>query len=71
MSYMMWDRMNVVIHEEELRLWILGPVYTMDQDVVLGHCKSVDWLLNSSRDHFGFHQGENGRVTMEVEVPIS
>jgi hypothetical protein len=29
---MMWDRMNIVIHEEELRVWILGPVYTMDQD---------------------------------------
>jgi hypothetical protein len=34
-----------------------------------GICKSVDWLLNSSQDHCGLHQGKNGRVTMEVEVP--
>ena len=46
-----------------------GSVYAMDHEVVPGHCnKSVDWLLNSSRDHFGLHQGEHGRVTMEVEV---
>ena len=41
----------------------------MDQEVFPGRCKSVDWLLNSSRDHFGLHQGKNGKVTMEVEVP--
>ena len=41
----------------------------MDQVVVPWCCKSVDWLLNSSLDHFGLHQGKNDRVTMEVEVP--
>ena len=47
----------------------LGLVYTMDQEVIPGRCKSIDWLLNSSWDLFGLHQGKNGRVTMEVEVP--
>ena len=28
-----------------------------------------DWLLNSSQDHFGLHQGKNVRVTMEFKVP--
>ena len=32
-----------------------GLSYTMDHEVGLGRCKSVDWLLNSSRDHFGLH----------------
>jgi hypothetical protein len=40
----------------------------MDQEVVFGQCKSIDWLLNSPKDHFGLHQGKNGRVTMKVEV---
>ena len=39
----------------------------MDQEVVREHCKRVDWVL--SRDHFGLHQGKNGRVIMEVKVP--
>ena len=38
----------------------------MDHDVVPGCCKSIDWLLNSSWDHFGLHQGKNGSVAMEV-----
>jgi hypothetical protein len=50
------------------RLWYLGVVYTMDHEVVPRPCKSVDWLLNSSHDHFGLHQGKNVGVTMEVEV---
>ena len=41
----------------------------MDHEVVPRHCKIFDWLLNLSRDHFGLHQGENVRVTMEFEVP--
>ena len=41
----------------------------MDQEVVPGCCKSVDWLLNSFRDHFGLHHGKHGKVTMKVEVP--
>ena len=40
----------------------------MDQEVVLGRCKSDNWLLNSSLDHFGLHQEKNGRVVMKVEV---
>ena len=43
-------------------------VYTMDHEVVPWPCKICDWLLNSSWDHFGLHQGRNVRVTMEVEV---
>ena len=41
----------------------------MDHEVVPGSCKSIDWLLNSSQDHFGLHQEKNVRVIMEVEVP--
>ena len=36
----------------------------MDQAVGLGRCKSDDWLLNSSWDHLGLHEGENGRGIM-------
>ena len=32
-----------------------GPVYTMNHEVVLWRSKSLDWLLNSSRDNFGLH----------------
>jgi hypothetical protein len=28
-----------------------------------------DWLLNSSQDHFGFHQGKKMRMRIEFEVP--
>ena len=41
----------------------------MDHEVVLGPCKIRDWLLNSSHDHFGLHQGKMVRVAMEFEVP--
>ena len=58
---------NLVITNIILKL--LGGVYTMDREVVLRPCKICDWLLNSSRDHFGLHQGENVIVTMEFEVP--
>jgi hypothetical protein len=60
-----------VSHDKESLLSAieLGLVYTMDQEVVLGRCKSVHWLLISSQDHFGLHQGKNGKVTMKVEVP--
>ena len=47
----------------------LGVVYTMVHEVLPRPCKICDWLLNSSRDHFCSHQGENVRVTMEFEVP--
>ena len=33
-------------------------VYTMDNEVVPRCCKSIDWLLNSSLDYFGLHQGK-------------
>ena len=29
----------------------------MDHEVIPRPCKGVDWLLNSSWDHFGLHQG--------------
>jgi len=52
-----------------INVGILGPVYTMGQEVVLGHFESDDdWLINSFRDHFGLHQRKNGKVAMEVEV---
>jgi hypothetical protein len=31
-------------------------------------CKLRDWLLNSSRDHFGLHRGKNVKVTTKFEV---
>ena len=46
----------------------LGPVHTMDQEVVPWRCKGVNWLLNLFSDHFGLHQGKNGKVIMEVEA---
>jgi hypothetical protein len=30
----------------------------MDHEVIPMPCKSVGWLLNSFRDHFGLHQGQ-------------
>ena len=30
--------------------------------------KICDWLLNSTRDHFGLHQGKHVRVTMDFGV---
>jgi hypothetical protein len=41
----------------------------MDHEVIPRPCKICDWLLNSSRDHFGLHQQKNVIVTMEFEVP--
>ena len=39
-------------------LCCLGVVYTMDHEVVPIPCTSIDWLLNSSQDHFELHQGK-------------
>ena len=50
-------------------VWVGGPVYTMDHEVVPGQSKNIDWLLISFRDNFGLHQRKNGRGTLEVEVP--
>jgi len=41
----------------------------MGLEVVPRLYKLCDWMLNSSRDHFGSHQGKkNARVNMESEV---
>ena len=49
--------------------WPWGVLHIMGHEVVPRPCKNCDWLLNSSRDHFGSHQGTNVRVTTEFEVP--
>ena len=41
----------------------------MDHKVGPRQCKSVDWLLDSYRNHFGLQFGKNGRGIMKVEVP--
>ena len=38
----------------EFGVSILRVVNTMDHEVVPGPRKNVDWMLNSSRDHFGY-----------------
>ena len=58
-----------IIEGGEGKARYLGMVYTMDNEVVKWQCKSIDWLLNSSHDHFNLHQGKNGKGTMKVEVP--
>jgi hypothetical protein len=40
----------------------------MDYEVVRRLCIICDWMLNSSWNHFGSHQGKNVRVTIEFEV---
>ena len=40
----------------------------MDHEVVPRLCKPCDWLLNSSYDHFGLHQGKMIKMTMQFEV---
>ena len=51
-------------------MWLYsGVVYTTDHEVVPRPYKLCDWLLNSSWDHFGLHQGKNVKVTVEFEVP--
>ena len=53
-----------------LHMFILqGVVYIMDHEIAPRSCTIWDWLLNSSWDHFGLHQGKNDRVTMKFEVP--
>ena len=53
----------------QISLVLRGWFYTMDHDVVPRPCKICDWLLSSSWDHFGLHQGKNIIVIMEFEVP--
>ena len=39
-------------------LWGLGAaVYSMDHEVVPRSCRICEWILSSSRDHFGLQQG--------------
>ena len=41
-------------------LWGLGAaVYSMDHEVVPRSCRICEWILRSSRDHFGLQQGTN------------
>ena len=54
--------------------YYLGPIYTIDKEVVPRHCKSIDWLLNSSQGHFGLHQEKNDsdhgcRAPLHEECP--
>jgi hypothetical protein len=42
--------------------------YTMNHEVVPRPCKTCDWLLNSSREHYSLHQGNNVRVAMKFKV---
>ena len=41
----------------------------MDHKVVPRPYRICDWLLNSSKDHFGLHQGKNVKVTTEFAFP--
>ena len=40
----------------------------MDHEVILRPHKICDWMLNSSQNHFGLHQGKNVRVIMGFGV---
>ena len=51
---MTWD--DFMIHDVNNPK--LGVVYIMDHEAVSRPCKICDWLLNSSQDQFGFHQGK-------------
>jgi hypothetical protein len=41
----------------------------MDHEAVPRLCKICDWLLNSSQDHFGLHQGKKCQSDHEVQGP--
>ena len=41
----------------------------MDHEVVPRPYNICDWLVNSSHNHFGLHQGEDVGVAVEFEVP--
>ena len=40
----------------------------MAHRIVPSPCEICGWMLNSSWDHFGSHQGKNVRVTVEFEI---
>ena len=46
------------LHSELECLTYLRVVYIMDHEVVPRPFKICDWLLDSSRDHFGLHKGK-------------
>ena len=41
----------------------------MDYEFVPRPCKICDWLLNSSWDHFGLHQGKKFESGHEIRGP--
>ena len=41
----------------------------MDHEVISRLYRICDWMLNSSRDHFGLRQGKYVIVIMEFKVP--
>jgi hypothetical protein len=47
----------------------LGVAYNMDHEAVPRLSKICDWLLNSSQDHFGLHQGKKCQSDHEVQGP--
>ena len=59
------SKVRIIFMNDHLRTQL---VYTMDHEVLLGCCKSVDWLLNSSQYHLSLHQGKDGIVTIKVKV---
>ena len=48
---------------------IIEGLFTPQTWVVPRPNKICGWLLNSSWDHFGLHQGKNVGVTMEFKIP--
>ena len=51
-----------------MSLPLIHPTLKPHLVVCLHHGPIAYWLLNSSWDHFGFHQGKNVTVTMKFEV---
>ena len=49
--------------------WPLGHVYTMDREVDPRPCKICDWMLNSSQDHYGLHQGKIWKRPWSLSSP--
>ena len=41
----------------------------MDHEVIPRPCNIYNWLLNSSQDHFGLHQGKKCHSDHEVRGP--
>jgi hypothetical protein len=41
----------------------------MDHEVIPIPCKTCDWMLKPSKDHFDLPQGKNVKVSMKFKVP--